>query len=132
MSRRKARHLAPVPDAAKPVSRPWFETVELPTGGRPNVGGLLHELAIHAFHGALAGWEFKLDSRLGFRFHVTVRLSDDFPPERLEQGRRQVVQALLALGVVKPAKPADAAPPTEAETPEDGAQSLTPPPSSQT
>lgn len=128
------RHLAPVPDAAPaeptPSHRAYTDRIELPTGNRPDVDGLLRELCRHAFRGAMVGFELTLDGRLGLRCFVSVRVSERFTAEQLDAGHLAIRRALVVLGVVTarpqaaPA-PQDSAPPTE--EPQDGAASPPPP-----
>src|SRR5688572_20280804 len=109
MSKRKPRHIAPVPTESAPAaSRAWFERIEIPTGGRLDIGALIHELARHAFPKALAGYSFELSPGTGVRCTVTVRVGEQPLSEQVEQGRRAILQSLFALGILRPAKPAPA------------------------
>lgn len=126
MSRSKRSHLAPVPQDPKgtppdaPAPRAFPQRIELPTGGRA-VDGLLRELVRTALGPALTGFSFELD-RTGPRCFITVQAKPEFDGERITQGLAAVTRALLALGIVKPAKPAaeDPAPPDATEAPQGG------------
>jgi hypothetical protein len=121
MSRKKARHLAPVPPegTAKPASRPMPVLVEIPTGGHLGIAGLLHELANYAF--PLAGFSFEIIPGRGPRCTATVLVSENFTGEQVAAGTNKIIRALVGLGILKtkPAAPA-----------EDGAESPLPPPQS--
>jgi hypothetical protein len=127
---RPRQHLAPVPPAGvetkTPPARVSFERLDLPTGGRRDVDGLLRELARAAFPKALVGFSFELDRQSGPRCSVTVATHDGFGPDQVDAGRTAITRCLLALGVLQAAKPAPEAKasPAPAEA-EDGAQSPT-------
>lgn len=126
---RKARHLAPVPaDAAAPPARSAFERIDIPTGGHTGISGLVLELARHAFPGAFAGYAFELTAR-GPVCSVTVRTSDRFTSEQVDEGRLRILRALAGFGILKP-KPAAPAPESTPAPAEDGAESQLPPPQS--
>lgn len=130
MSRRKS-HLAPVPtEGTRAPFRSVTERIELPTGGRRDVDGLLRELARIAFPAGLTGFSFELDRHVGARCSATVMTHEGFTPGQVDAGRLAINRALLALGILKPAKPAE----TTAETtacPSPTASSSTPAQSSQ-
>lgn len=123
MSRPNKQHLAAVPPADAPRARGAFELIEIPTGGNVNIGGLLQELARHAFPGAFAGFCFEYSAILGSRCVLTVRTSDKFTSSHVDEGRRRIISALIGFGILKVAQPA----PTPAE---DGAPSPLPAPQS--
>jgi hypothetical protein len=113
--------LASVPKGAPTPARVTTERIELPTGGRGDVDGLLRELARVAFPKALLGFSAEID-RTGFRFFVTVRNHEGFGPEQIAAGEQAILRALFALGVIKPAAPA---PEAKDSAPDDGATSPT-------
>ncbi len=124
MSKRTKRHLSTVPaGAAAQPARFAFEQLDIPTGGRRNIAGLLYELANVAFPGSLAGIDYQFDRQLGSRCTITVATHEKFGADQVDAGRNAILRALVALGILKVAKSADPAPPTDAKTPEDGAQS---------
>lgn len=136
MSRRdrakRAPHLAPVPKdaAASTPFRSTTERLELPTGGRTDIDGLLRELARAAFPKALVGFAAELDPRLGLRCFVTVRTREGFGLAEVDAARTGIIRALLSVGVLKPAKPAAPAPDSTPAPAEDGAESPLPAPRS--
>lgn len=133
MSRRKPRHLAPVPTSAPAAPKPgptYDRRIELPTGGRGDVDPLLRELARAAFRGNLVGFSVELDARVGLRCHVLVRVSDTFTDQQADKARTGILRALLAVGVLQPPKAAAAAPEAPPPAGEDGAPSPPPPPPS--
>jgi len=106
-------NLAVVPSAEpeKPTATGYPVTIELPTGGRFNTDTLLRELARHAFAGSLRGWRFEItDGRP--RAFVTCQPLSSFTHEDITLATKRVQAALVALGIVKTAKPAE--PPTPA------------------
>lgn len=131
MSRNTRPHLAPVqPSAPANEARKSLERVELPTGGRRDVDGLLRELARAAFPGALVGYSFELDARLGARCVATVAVHERFTADQLDAGRVAITRALLALGVLQAPRAAttlQTPAAAEASTTEDGAESQPPP-----
>lgn len=117
-------HLAPAPPTG---SAPSYERViELPTGGQRHLFPLLDQLASFAFRGALVSFTKALDPRLGPRCHVSVQVTEKFTHDQVEEARTSILRALFALGIIKPAKPADETTPPAA----DGAESPPPPPQS--
>jgi hypothetical protein len=122
---RTKRHLAPVhPDAAAPPTfRSTTERIELPTGGRADVDGLLRELVRAAFPKALVGFAAELDPRIGLRCFVTVRTHEGFGPAEVDAARTGIVRALLSVGVLKPAAAASPAPDATPAAGEEGAES---------
>lgn len=100
----KPAHLKPVPEA-RPTA-PAIQRIELPTGGRSDVDGLLRELARFAFPRALAGFSFEADMRLGTRCHLLVAVSDQ---DAFERGQGAIAKTLHALGLISPKPAADRA-----------------------
>lgn len=133
MSRKNRRHLAAVPKT-QPADRPtpvgFPVTIEIPTGGRNDVDGLVRELARVAFRSTLSGYEVKADGPR-VRCFVTVQPTSAFDGEAIELARRGILGALVAVGVLKlkpqpavkeePGAPSVAKPPTaDAGAPEGG------------
>lgn len=131
MSRKNRRHLAAVPKT-QPADRPtpvgFPVTIEIPTGGRNDIDGLVRELARVAFRSTLSGYEVKADGPR-VRCFVSVQPTSAFDGEAIEQARRGILSALVAVGVLKlkpvvkdePEAPAAAEPPPAASgAPEGG------------
>ena len=93
------RKLEAVSDEKIPPPRVSTERIEIPTGGRTDVDGLIRELCRVAFPRTLGGFSAELD-RTGLRCFATVRGT----AEQVDQGQQAILRALLALGILKPAK----------------------------
>lgn len=139
----KRPQLAAVPPAPASTAAPSYQRViELPTGGHRELFPLLDELASFAFRGALVSFTKALDPRLGPRCHVSVQVTEKFTHDQVEEARASILRALFALGIIKPAKPADEPPAVPAAArpdvpvdkvftyPADGAESPLPAPQS--
>ena len=127
MSRRRTiernaeRHLAAVPPAGttdKPVAVGYPVTVEIPTGGRRDLDGLIRELARVCFRSNLAGYEVKADGPRS-RFFLTVQPMTDCGAEAIQEGVLSIAKALVVVGAlqIKPQPVAAEEPKTEAVCP---------------
>lgn len=129
MSRKRTikRHLESVPsdgatERPSPVGFPV--TIEIPTGGRFDVDGLIRELCRHAYRSNLRGFEARLDGQR-MRCLAVVQPMTDCTAEEIAKRLNGILGALVQVGVLqlKP-KAAPEAPPekTEAECPQPSSQ----------
>lgn len=104
----KKAGLKPVADEPgdKPTLAGYPVTIELPTGGRYDVDALLREMCRPAFGPALRGYRFDAtDGRP--RAWVTCLTLSTFGPAEHKQATQRIQDALVALGVLKIAKPVE-------------------------